>query len=191
MHTACLFGENVIVFGGFDRHCCLDVFVLDISKTKQSATVAGKKYSRCLSVCTDTKVHKRERNRPSGASKSLRFKFWRFYFQVLTLLHECESKTREDVLSIYVIIPWSDGWKWEQKEVTGKPPSARYAHSSTEHGTDMIVFGGWDGQRTNDVHILDTGEFAAVMYPFCLKKRTHIRFLCIFFCSAFHFCNQH
>lgn len=47
---------------------------------------------------------------------------------------------------------------WHKVEVhDGHAPLPRANHSSTLANTQLILFGGWDGQkRLNDVHILDT-----------------------------------
>lgn len=48
---------------------------------------------------------------------------------------------------------------WSKAVTTGKPPSPRAGHTAVAIGSNVVVFGGGDGNRyLNDVHVLDTGK---------------------------------
>ena len=53
----------------------------------------------------------------------------------------------------------SETLTWTVPQVRGDLPPKRSAHSAAMlESNDMLVFGGWDGQRElNDVYIMDTG----------------------------------
>ena len=46
---------------------------------------------------------------------------------------------------------------WYTVKVPGQPPPPIYGHSATLIGSNVVVFGGWDGvSPLNSVHVLDT-----------------------------------
>jgi len=49
--------------------------------------------------------------------------------------------------------------KWRKPEPAGVPPSARHSHSCTAVGKDIFIVGGLTRTgRSNDVHVLNTGQ---------------------------------
>jgi len=51
--------------------------------------------------------------------------------------------------------------EWKIPQVSGEPPDPRANHSSAVMGSQVFIFGGWDGtKRLNDLHILDTSSMS-------------------------------
>lgn len=48
---------------------------------------------------------------------------------------------------------------WATVQVPGQAPAGVYGHSTTVVGTNIVVFGGWDGvSPMNAVNVLDTSQ---------------------------------
>jgi hypothetical protein len=151
-HTATLFGDHLVIFGGNDGELLNDVWILCLKSMRWRKTgsggipISGKppypvsshsatKFSDQLGDFILFFGQKHEDN-------SIMYS----HTHMLRLDIRRDGPQSEDVFNI----------KWASIETSGTKPGMRYAHTACKFRNKLIVFGGISIALRNDVWILDT-----------------------------------
>eukprot|EP00294_Goniomonas_avonlea_P000895 CAMPEP_0114555702 /NCGR_PEP_ID=MMETSP0114-20121206/8894_1 /TAXON_ID=31324 /ORGANISM="Goniomonas sp, Strain m" /LENGTH=556 /DNA_ID=CAMNT_0001740853 /DNA_START=15 /DNA_END=1685 /DNA_ORIENTATION=- len=134
--TATLYKNKLVIFGGNDGVYKDDLKVIDLDKNCWiSPTVSGTQPG------------------PRSAHSA------RLFGDKLVIFGGNDGKFRNDVRCLKMKDTEDcTSWTWQVPKVQGRPPSARYAHSSCCSGQKLVVFGGCDVSYKNDTICLDTSK---------------------------------
>eukprot|EP01062_Namystynia_karyoxenos_P065288 TRINITY_DN5875_c0_g1_i1.p1 TRINITY_DN5875_c0_g1~~TRINITY_DN5875_c0_g1_i1.p1 ORF type:complete len:589 (+),score=155.39 TRINITY_DN5875_c0_g1_i1:152-1918(+) len=134
-HTATSCDTRIFVFGGFDGESCNDLYYLDTESLvwHQPLVQGAKPTRRCCHTTT-----------------LIGSKMWVF---------GGKNNDSEGVIDRFNDVHCFDSvaMAWvELGPVAGTPPSKRNAHSTVAVDTNLLVFGGFDGESCNDVFWFET-----------------------------------
>jgi hypothetical protein len=151
-HTATLFGDHLVIFGGNDGELLNDVWVLCLRSMMWYKPGLG---GIALSGKPPYPVSSHSATKFSDQNGDFILFFGQkhednsiIYSHTHLLRLELGRDGRESE-SVTKII-------WESKETSGNKPGMRYAHTACKIGSKLLIFGGVSIALRNDVWILDT-----------------------------------
>jgi hypothetical protein len=151
-HTATLFGDHLVIFGGNDGELLNDVWILCLKSMLWHKTGSGG-----IPISGTP---------PFPVSSHSATKFYDLngeYILFFGQKHEDQSIMYSHTHMLRFDIrrdsPQSEpvfSIRWTSKEASGNKPGMRYAHTACKYRQKLIVFGGVSVALRNDVWILDT-----------------------------------